>query len=98
MAAMDGLVEQITACIARPTNQPRSGGRRRASFSLAQLPAGSLIATQLAATVLITVLMLAFLMHITASVLTRSVMPGLATSILPGVPGAVMLLTYIWTR
>jgi hypothetical protein len=48
--------------------------------------------------VLITVLMLAFLMHITASVLTRSAMPGLATSILPGVPGVVMLLTYIWTR
>jgi hypothetical protein len=56
------------------------------------------IATQLAATVLITVLMLAFLMHITASVLTRSAMPRLATSILPGHPGAVMLLIYIWTR
>jgi hypothetical protein len=37
-------------------------------------------------------------MHITASVVTRSAMPGLATSILPGVPGAVMLLTYIWSR
>jgi hypothetical protein len=59
---------------------------------------GSLIATQFAATVLIAMLLLAFLMHITASVLTRSAMPGLATSILPGVPGAVMLLTYIWTR
>ena len=46
---------------------------------------------------LITVLMLAFVMHIAASVLTRSAMPGLATSILPGVPGAVMLLTYVWT-
>jgi ATPase subunit of ABC transporter with duplicated ATPase domains len=29
---------------------------------------------------------------------TRSAMPGLATAILPGVPGAVMLLSYIWTR
>src|SRR5215217_7838330 len=39
---------------------------------------GSLIATQLAATVLTTVLILAFVMHIAVSVLTRSAMPGLA--------------------
>jgi Protein of unknown function with HXXEE motif len=48
---------------------------------------GSLLATQVAATVLITGLMLAFVMHIAASALTRSAMPGLATSILPGLPG-----------
>jgi Protein of unknown function with HXXEE motif len=59
---------------------------------------GSLLATQVAASVLITGLMLAFVMRIAASVLTRSAMPGLATSILPGLPGAVMLLIYIWTR
>jgi hypothetical protein len=47
--------------------------------------------------VLIAMLQLAFLMHITTSVLTRSAMPRLA-SILPGAPGAVMLLTYIWAR
>jgi hypothetical protein len=59
---------------------------------------GSMIATQLATTVPIAVLTLAFVMHITVSVLTRSVMLGLATSILPGVPEQVMLLTYVWTR
>jgi hypothetical protein len=48
--------------------------------------------------VLITVLMLAFLMHIAARVLVRSAMPGLTTSIVSGLRGAVMLLTYIWTR
>ena len=74
------------------------GGQAAGVILLAAATSGSLIATQLAATVLTTVLMLAFLMHITASVLTRSAMPGLATSILPGLPGAVMLLTYIWTR
>jgi hypothetical protein len=80
------------------SGQPRSGDRQRASFSLGQPTSGSLIATQLATTVLITVLMLAFVMHISAGVLTRSAMPGLATSILPGLPGVVMLLTYVWTR
>ena len=94
---MDGLVEQITACIAKPTNQG-SHGRGADGGRHSHWGSWSLIATQLAATVLITGLMLAFLMHITASVLTRSAMPGLATSILPGVPGPVMLLTYIWTR
>jgi hypothetical protein len=74
------------------------GGQAAGVILLGAATSGSLIATQLAATVLITVLTLAFVMHIAVSVLTRSVMPGLATSILPGVPGAVMLLTYIWTR
>jgi Protein of unknown function with HXXEE motif len=58
----------------------------------------SLLATQVAATVVTAVMMLAFGMHITVSVLTRSSMPGLATSILPGLPGAVLVLTYVWTR
>jgi hypothetical protein len=96
---MDGLVEQITARIARPTNQgSHIGGQAAGVILLGAATSGSLIATQLATTVLITVLMLAFVMHISASVLTRSAMPGLATSILPGLPGAVMLLTYVWTR
>lgn len=73
------------------------GGQAGGVILLGIATSGSLIATQVAATVLITVLMLAFVMHIAASVLTRSAMPGLATSILPGVPGAVMLLTYVWT-
>lgn len=58
----------------------------------------SLLATQVAATVVTAVMMVAFGMHITVSVLTRSAMPGLATSILPGLPGAVLILTYVWTR
>ena len=87
VAAMDGLVEQITACIARPTNQGSHGrGQTAGVILLGAATSGSLIATQLATTVLITGLMLAFVMHISASVLTRSAMPGLATSILPGLP------------
>jgi hypothetical protein len=74
------------------------GGQAVGVILLGAATSGSLIATQLAATVLTTVLMLAFMMHITASVLTHSAMPGLATSILPGLPGAVMLLIYVWTR
>jgi Protein of unknown function with HXXEE motif len=74
------------------------GGQAAGVMLLGAATSGSLIATQLAATVLITVLMLAFVMHITVSVLTRSPMPGLTTSILPGLPGAVVLLTYVWTR
>jgi hypothetical protein len=96
---MDLLVEEVTACIARPTIRAATvGGQAAGVILLRAATSGSLIATQLATTVLITGLLLAFLLHITASVLTRSAMPGLATSILPGVPGAVMLLTYIWTR
>ena len=93
---MDLLVEQVTAC--SPDLRIRAvtfGGQVTAVILLGAATSGSLIATQLAVTVLITMLLLAFLMHITASVLTRSAMPGLATSILPG---AVMRLTYIWTR
>jgi hypothetical protein len=99
MAAMDGLVEQKTACIARPTNQGSHGrgadGGRHSPWGSYQRVAdrdptrGNRADNGVDA---------CFLMHITASVLTLSAMPGLATSILPGVPGAVMLLTYIWTR
>lgn len=74
------------------------GGQAAGVVLLGAATSDSLIATQHAATVLTTVLMLAFVMHITVSVLTRSAMPGLTTSILPGLPGAVMLLTYVWTR
>jgi hypothetical protein len=74
------------------------GGQTVGVILLGVATSGSLISTQVAATVLITILVLAFVMHIIVSVLTRSAMPGLATSILPGLPGAVMLLTYIWTR
>jgi Protein of unknown function with HXXEE motif len=85
---MDLLVEQVTACIATLADQGGHGrGATAGVILLGAATSGSLIATQLAATVLITGLVLAFLMHIAASVLTRSAMPGLTTSILPGVPG-----------
>jgi hypothetical protein len=97
---MDGLVEQVTACIARLADQGGhgrgAGGRRHSPWGGHQRVADR--DPTRGTTVLITMLLLAFLIHITASVLIRSAMPGLATSILPGVPGAVMLLTYIWTR
>ena len=40
----------------------------------------------------------AFAMHIAVSVRTRSVMPGLATSLVPGLPGAALTLCAIWAR
>jgi hypothetical protein len=96
---MDGLAGQVTDGIARPADQGRNGrGQAAGVMLLGAATSGSLVATQLAATVLTTGLMLAFVMHITVSVLTRSAMPGLTTSILPGLPGAVVLLTYVWTR
>ncbi|MEZ5094432.1 HXXEE domain-containing protein [Nocardioides sp.] len=38
----------------------------------------------------------AFVMHLTVATRTRSAMPGLATSILPGLPGVAVTLRYIW--
>jgi hypothetical protein len=58
----------------------------------------TLLATKIAVALLMAGLAVAYLMHITVSVLTRSAMPGLTTSILPGLPGAVLLLAYAWSR
>jgi hypothetical protein len=70
---MDGLAEQVTAGIARPADQGRHvGGQATGVILLGAATSGSLVATQLAATVLTTGLMLAFVMDITASILTRS--------------------------
>ena len=38
----------------------------------------------------------AFVTHIAVSARTRSAMPGLATSLLPGLPGAALTLRAIW--
>lgn len=65
---------------------------------VAFLASWSLLATQIAGTILIVVLAVAFIMHITVSALTRSAMPGLATSILPGLPGACVLLIWVWNH
>lgn len=39
----------------------------------------------------------AFVTHIALSVRTRSAMPGLATSLVPGLPGAVWVVRHIWS-
>jgi len=73
-------------------------GQTAALILVGLAASGSLHGTQVAATVVTAALALAFLMHITVSVLTRSAMPGLTTSILPGLPGAALLLAYVWSR
>lgn len=39
----------------------------------------------------------AFVMHLSVATYTRSAMPGLATSIFPGLPGAALVIRYIWS-
>lgn len=39
----------------------------------------------------------AFVMHLSVATRTRSAMPGLATSICPGLPGAAWVVRYIWS-
>ncbi|MEZ5185781.1 MAG: HXXEE domain-containing protein [Candidatus Nanopelagicales bacterium] len=39
----------------------------------------------------------AFVMHLYVAARTRSAMPGLATSIFPGLPGAAWVVRYIWS-
>jgi hypothetical protein len=74
------------------------GGQAAGIILLGAATSGSLIATQLAATVLTTVADagLRDAHHCERSRPFGD--PGLATSILPGLPAAVMLLTYVWTR
>lgn len=50
--------------------------------------------TRMATTTLVLMWAGAFCMHIGVSVKTRSFMPGTATSILPGLPGAI----FVWRR
>lgn len=38
-----------------------------------------------------------FTMHIVVSARTRSAMPGLATSLVPGLPGAAGVIRFIWS-
>ena len=58
----------------------------------------SLRATRFVTTALVAGWSAAFVTHIALSVRTRSAMPGLATSILPGLPGAAAVLRYAWGR
>lgn len=83
----------------------RQPGRRLATLGAQCLGGAVLFATTrrsaTATRVVTTALCLgwgaAFVMHITVSVRTRSAMPGLATSIMPGLPGVVVVVRYIWS-
>ena len=87
---MDGLVAKVTAYIAGLADQGGHGrGQAAGVILLGAATSGSLIATQLAATVLITVLMMASLMHITASVSNPSGHAGDShVDFARGLPGA----------
>lgn len=56
----------------------------------------SLIATQIVITVFLTIMIIAFIIHITLSISTRSSMPGLSTSVFPGLPVGLYLLYFVW--
>jgi len=55
-------------------------------------------ATKLAISMLLTVLMLAFILHIALSLSTHSFMPGVYTSIFPGLPIGGYLVCWIWHK
>lgn len=67
-----------------------------ALLAVAGLTHSSLITTQIVITVFLIVMTFAFLMHITLSIATHSSMPGLSTSIFPGLPAILFLLYYTW--
>ena len=54
-------------------------------------------ATRAATTVLVLGWSAAFAMHVSASVRTRTVMPGTSTSILPGWIGSALVLREVWS-
>jgi hypothetical protein len=56
----------------------------------------SLLATQITITIFICIMLIAFIMHITLSIVTRSSMPGLSTSVFPGCPVGLFLLYLTW--
>ena len=63
---------------------------------IAFLSYGSLLATQIVITIFLCIMLAAFIMHITLSIATRSSMPGLSTSVFPGLPVGLFLLYVIW--
>ncbi len=56
----------------------------------------NLAASRLAATLLLATLLLAFLLHILLSLATHSWMPGVYTSLFPGLPLGAYLLYRLW--
>ncbi|WP_223179064.1 hypothetical protein [Phycicoccus endophyticus] len=56
----------------------------------------SVLATRLTTTALCLGWSGAFAMHLAVSLRTRTVMPGVVTSVVPGLPGAYGVLRRIW--
>jgi hypothetical protein len=69
-----------------------------ALLTLAYLLRKNSLATKLAISTLLSVLMLAFIMHIAVSLSTHSLMPGVYTSIFPGLPIGGYLFGWVWRK
>jgi len=69
-----------------------------ALLTLAYLVRKNSLATKLAISTLLSVLILAFIMHVAVSLSTRSFMPGVYTSIFPGLPVGGYLLGWVWRK
>ncbi|HLO16030.1 MAG TPA: HXXEE domain-containing protein [Anaerolineales bacterium] len=73
-------------------------GQCMALLVLAYLLRKHSLATKLAASALLIGLMLAFILHIALSLSTQSFMPGIYTSIFPGLPVGGYLLYWVWRK
>lgn len=69
-----------------------------ALWAMYRLTRTNVTATRWATSVLVVGWAAAFCMHIAVSVHTCSFMPGTATSVLPGLPGAAFVLHRIWSQ
>ena len=65
-------------------------------LAVAFLTHGSLLATQVVVTIFLCIMLAAFIMHVILSIATRSSMPGLSTSVFPGLPIGLLLLYVTW--
>lgn len=71
-------------------------GQCLALLVIAFLIHNSLFATQIVITIFLCIMMAAFIMHMILSVATHSSMPGLSTSVFPGLPVGLFLLYFTW--
>lgn len=67
-------------------------------LTLAYLLRKNSLATKLAISTLLSVLTLAFILHIALSLSTHSFMPGVYTSIFPGLPIGGYLFGWVWRK
>lgn len=96
-APIDRHIERTPLC--QPELGPRLAtvaGQAAGAAVLYVTTRRSLRATRLVTSALVVGWSAAEIVHIALSVRTRSAMPGLATSILPGLPGSCAVLGYIW--